>query len=117
MHCCKKQLLRENGKARVSAKSKDEDGTYYLSSRVQKVEVLTLLGTNFLLSEDVELKVAKVKSATRLALASISRPMGLTRRARTTSAGPIAAQDATTLRRRAPEPAASAAGSARRTEL
>ena len=36
----------------MSAKSKDEDGTYYLSSRIQKVEVLTLLGTNFLLSEE-----------------------------------------------------------------
>ena len=100
LHSCCERTERHG-----PAKSKDEDGTYYLSSRIQEMEVLTLLGTNFLLSESVELKVAKVKRATRLALASISRPMGLMRRGRTTSAGPAAAQNATTLRRRAPEPA------------
>ena len=103
LHSCCERTERHG-----PAKSKDEDGTYYLSSRIQEMEVLTLLGTNFLLSEERGTKVAKVKRATRLALASISRPMGLTRWARTTSAGPIAAQDATTLRRRAPEPAAPA---------
>ena len=103
LHSCCERTERHG-----PAKSKDEDGTYYLSSRIQEMEVLTLLGTNFLPSESVELKVAKVKRATRLALASIPRPMGLMRRGRTTSAGPIAAQDATTLRRRAPEPVAPA---------
>ena len=103
LHSCCERTERHG-----PAKSKDEDGTYYLSSRIREMEVLTLLETNFLLSESVELKVAKVKRATRLALASIPRPMGLMRRGRTASAGPIAAQDATTLRRRAPEPVAPA---------
>ena len=57
-HCCwgwAAQLLHsccERTERHGPAKSKDEDGTYYLSSRIQKVEVLTLLGTNFLLSEE-----------------------------------------------------------------
>ena len=47
LHSCCERTERHG-----PAKSKDEDGTYYLSSRFQKVEVLTLLGTNFLLSDE-----------------------------------------------------------------
>ena len=47
LHSCCERTERHG-----PAKSKDEDGTYYLSSRIQEMEVLTLLGTNFLLSEE-----------------------------------------------------------------